>query len=46
MGMTDRQFDAYQQLLLRNLQEALVLSPDNQKLKNMIEDIEANLKRP
>ena len=46
MGMTDRQFDAYQARLLGNLREALEVSPDNEKLKRLIAEIEAELKRP
>ena len=46
MGMTDRQFDSYQARLLQNLKEILELSPDNSKLKKLIADIEAELKRP
>ena len=46
MGMTDRQFDSYQARLLSILKEALALSPDNDKLKQLIQEIEAELKRP
>jgi hypothetical protein len=46
MGMTDRQFDSYQARLLTILKEAFELSPDNEKLKNLIQEIEAELKRP
>jgi len=46
MGMTDRQFDAYQARLLRNLKTALQLSPDNEELKSLIAEIEQELKRP
>ena len=46
MGMTDRQFDAYQTRLLRLLEAALKDSPDNEKLQEIIKDIEAELKRP
>ena len=46
MGMTDRQFDSYQARLLRNLKEALKESPDNKILKELIADIESELKRP
>ena len=46
MGMTDRQFDSYQARLLDILKEAFALSPDNPKLKKLIQDIEAELKRP
>jgi len=46
MGMTDRQFDSYQARLLSILKEALKDSPDNEKLKQLIQQIEAELKRP
>ena len=46
MGMTDRQFDAYQARMLRILRTALAKSPDNDELKSLIEEIEAELKRP
>jgi hypothetical protein len=46
MGMSDRQFDSYQARLLGNLREALELSPDNEKLKKLIAEIESELKRP
>ena len=46
MGMTDRQFDSYQAMLLEILKEALALSPDNKVLRNLVEKIEAELKRP
>lgn len=46
MGMTDRQFDSYQARLLSNLKEALAVSPNNEKLKKLIKEIEAELKRP
>ena len=45
MGMTDRQFDAYQARLLRSLKRALEESPDNKELKGLIEEIEAELRR-
>lgn len=44
--MTDRQFDSYQARMLALLQEALELSPDNEKLKKLIAQIEAELRRP
>ena len=46
MGMTDRQFDSYQSMLVSVLKEALELSPDNEKLKELVKKIEAELKRP
>jgi len=46
MGMTDRQFDSYQEMLLSHLKEALTESPDNKKLQELIAMIEAGLKRP
>jgi len=46
MGMTDRQFDAYQETLLMNLKEALKISPDNEKLKEVVTVLERQLKRP
>ena len=45
MGMTDRQFDSYQARLLANLKEALNVSPDNEPLKKLVQEIEAELKR-
>jgi len=44
--MTDRQFDSYQALFLMNLEEALKLTPNNEKLKEIIKQIESELKRP
>ena len=46
MGMTDRQFDTYQETLLMNLKDALKQSPENEKLKEIILTIERQLKRP
>ena len=46
MGMTDRQFDSYQANLLELLKEALELSPDNVKLRKLVERMESELKRP
>jgi len=46
MGMTDRQFDAYQASLLEHLKDALKISPDNEKLQNLVNQIESELKRP
>jgi hypothetical protein len=50
MGMTDRQFDSYQAGLLARLKLALKLSPNDAKLKELIEELvkelEAELKRP
>lgn len=46
MGMTDRQFDSYHARLLSILKEILEESPDNEKLKKLIQQIEAELKRP
>ncbi|MCL2616464.1 MAG: hypothetical protein FWD96_02315 [Defluviitaleaceae bacterium] len=46
MGMTDRQFDAYRSELLENLKAALLVSPDNELLRAMVERIEAELRRP
>jgi len=46
MGMTDRQFDAYQARLLALLKAALEESPDSKKLQDLINEIEAELKRP
>jgi len=46
MGMTDRQFDSYQALLLSVLQEALEETPENKRLQKLIAKIEAELKRP
>lgn len=46
MGMTDRQFDSYQSMLLESLKDALEKSPDNEKLQRLIAKIESELKRP
>jgi len=46
VGMTDRQFDSYQARLLIILKEILEESPDNEKLKNLVRQIEEELKRP
>jgi len=46
MGMTDRQFDSYQAELLATLKVALKETPNNQTLKELIERIENQLKRP
>jgi len=46
MGMTDRQFDAYQAKILRILKKISEKSPDNEELKDFINEIEAELKRP
>jgi len=44
MGMTNEQFRAYQRQQLRLLKFALKLSPDNEVLIQMIEDLEAELR--
>ena len=48
MGMTDRQFDAYQARLVKILK--MILETDNEvmkeKLTELIAEIEAELKRP
>ena len=50
MGMTDRQFDAYQRLLLRELiriQEELdKTGAKSETLENLKKDIEEQLRRP
>ena len=52
MGMTDRQFDAYQKSLLRDLkriEEEITKIADGAKskaLEGLIKDIEEQLKRP
>ena len=46
MGMTDRKFDSYQANLLDILKEALKISPDNEKLKELVKRLESELKRP
>ena len=46
MGMSDRQFEAYQAELLANLKRALEETPDNKTLKELVERIETQLKRP
>ena len=46
MEMTDRQFDSYQARMLKILKTALAESPENATLKELISEIEAELKRP
>jgi len=52
MGMTDRQFDAYLQSLLRDLKRveeevaALSVSAKSKSLDLLISDIEGQLKKP
>lgn len=46
MGMTDRQFDSYQARLLEHLKIALNETPNNVTLKNLIDQLEAELRRP
>ena len=50
MGITDRQFDAYQQSLLRELKRALreleEAGIENETIKSLIRDIESQLNRP
>ena len=49
MGMTDRQFDAYQENLLRRLEDALEKAEQSGSLdgiKKIIKDLENQLKRP
>ena len=49
MGMTDRQFDSYQQSLLRQLQTAIKdFEQTNEiaELRQIVKDIEAQLQRP
>ena len=46
MGMTDRQFDVHLVFLIKSLKEALAESPDNKRLKELIEELEAIMKRP
>jgi hypothetical protein len=46
MGMTDRQFDVHLLFLIKTLKEALEESPDNKKLKDLIEELEIIMKRP
>ena len=44
MGMTDMQFKVHLASLVVELKEALKLSPDNEKLKEMIARLEEHLK--
>ena len=44
--MTDRQFDSYQARLLKILKIALAETPQNKTLEELINEIEAELKRP
>ena len=49
MGMTDRQFDSYQSKLLRLLKkidEEVSEKGESRELKELITEIEAELKRP
>ena len=49
MGMTDRQFDSYQAKLLRILKrvdEEIREKGESKELKELIAEIEAELKRP
>jgi hypothetical protein len=46
MGMTDRQFDSYLSKLLKLLMQALEVTPENKLLKEVVEELEADLKRP
>lgn len=49
MGMTDRQFDAYQESLIRNLQKALEeieKSGSTKELEDLIAELRSQLKRP
>jgi len=49
MGMTDRQFDSYQALMLELLEEAydeIKEKGESAKLLKMIEKIRADLRRP
>lgn len=46
MGMTDRQFDVHLIFLIKSLKEALAESPENKRLKELIEELDAVLKRP
>jgi len=50
MGMTDRQFDAYNSLLLIGLRRALKASKENgfenEALEEIIKDLENQLERP
>ena len=49
MGMTDRQFDAFQQNLLRRLERAeneVATSGKSKELEEIIEDIKNQLRRP
>ena len=49
MGMTDRQFDSYQAKLLRSLkraEEEFKEKGESKELRELIAEIEAELKRP
>ena len=50
MGMTNEQFELYNRMLLRNLQRALAEfqgeNPKTKTLEQVIEDLEASLKKP
>ena len=44
MGMTDMQFKAFLRELLMSLKDALEITPDNKKIKDMIERLEETLR--
>jgi len=46
MGMSDRQFDTYQSKLLWMLKKALLKTPENDVLEEIVDEIETDLKRP
>jgi hypothetical protein len=45
MGMTDRQFDAYRMAWLTKLKTMLVIEPNNQILKKIIEELADELNK-
>ena len=46
MGMTNEQFDSYKKMLLRRLERAAEESKDNEQLKQIIEDLREELRKP
>ena len=50
MGMTDRQFDSYQEILLRNLKrakdEVTASGGSSKELDDLIDSLERQLSRP
>ena len=43
MGMTDKQFKAFLRLSIKQLEKAVIKSPDNEEIKEMLELYQAML---